>query len=125
VVHDSSGTSTGTYAILLQRLNNPVGCTTIVYGDPALAASIDAAAETDCFRFSGANADQARIRVVKTTGTVDPLTEVIRPDGTTICAATFSDDFTCVLNTGGMHTILIRDANGPNTGGYTVKVDKL
>jgi hypothetical protein len=92
---------------------------------PIPAGSIAAAAETDCYRFSGADADRARIRVVKTSGTVDPLTEVVRPNGTTVCAATFSDDFTCVLDTGGMHTILVRDNIGTNTGGYTVKVDKV
>jgi hypothetical protein len=115
LVFDNGGTATGTYATWLQRLNNPAGCTTIAYGDPALAGSITAAAETDCYRF-GSNGDNVRVRVPKTSGSVTPLVEVIRPNGTTVCAATTSSDFMCPLDGNGNHTIVIRDFGGTGTG---------
>jgi hypothetical protein len=119
-----NGTNTGTYTFWLQKLNGPVGCTAIAYGDGQHAGSIGGPAETDCYRFTGNNHDQARIRLTAGAG-VTPLVEVVRPNGSTVCAPTTSLDFTCTLDVNGNHTILVRDLGGTGTGNYTVRVDKL
>jgi hypothetical protein len=125
VLLSDNGTATGTYAIWFQRLNNPAGCTTIAFGGSPHAGSIDVAAETDCYRFSASNGDHVRVRVSKTSGTLNPLVEVVRPNGTTLCGPTTSVDFNCTLDANGKHTILVRDAGGTATGGYTARVDLL
>lgn len=102
-----------------------MGCTTIHYGDAPLAASIDTAAETDCYIIAGANLDQAQTKAIRSTGTFDTTTEVIRPAGTTKCGATTADTTTCTLDVTGNHVILIRDNTGTLTGNYTIELDKL
>ncbi len=53
-----------------------------------------------------------RLRSIFVSGTVNPLTEVLRPDGTTACASTFADELTCTADVAGIYTVLVRDGNG-------------
>ncbi|MFH0340670.1 MAG: hypothetical protein ACHBNF_00780, partial [Chromatiales bacterium] len=62
------------------------------------------AASVDCFTFTGAVGDTVRVRAIKTSGTFDPLAEVVRPNGQT-CAGPFTnDEFNCAVNSAGTHT---------------------
>ena len=112
---------------MLEKFPAPVGCTALVVDDPAVLRTINDAGELDCLTFSGSNGDAIRVRVVQQSGTINPVTEVFRADGTTVCANTFSDDFVCNLTSNGTHTILVRDGagNGEGTGNYTVRADEL
>ena len=112
---------------MLEKFPAPVGCTALTVGDPPVLRTIDDAGELDCLTFSGSNGDAIRVRVVQQTGTINPVTEVFRADGTTVCANTFSDEFICNLTSNGTHTILVRDGtgNGEGTGTYTVELDLL
>ena len=46
--------------------------------------------------FSGTDGDRVRVRVIPTSGTVNPLTS-IRFGAGDVCAPTFADEFTCEL----------------------------
>lgn len=79
-VRDSGGTNTGSFSIAVQRLNNPSSCGTVGIGAVLTTASIAAATEMDCYRFTGAVGDVMRIRVAATSGTLHPHIELIRPN---------------------------------------------
>ena len=62
--------------------------------------------------FPGSINDRIRVRVVVTAGTWNPLTDVMSADGSTTCAVTFADEFTCLLTSNGSHTVMVRDGAG-------------
>ncbi len=119
----SSGGGSGTYAIALQRPNNPGNCTSLSFGAAPVAASIGQPAEMDCFRFSGAPADRIQMAVAVATGaTLSRDVDVFAPEGGLICSAPSAP---CFLENAGMHTILVDDSNGAGTGSYGIAVQRL
>jgi hypothetical protein len=127
-VQDLGGRRTGDYWLAVQRLNNPVGCTPVGFGDPPVAATISQAAEMDCFTFPGAVGDRVRVRVAEVAGS--PLvtsTEVVGPNGTTAvnCPPNNQTEMTCPLDANGSHTIIVRDQDGRRTGDYWLAVQRL
>src|SRR4051812_11888372 len=54
-------------------------CTAIGFGAAGTAASISAAAEVDCYTFTGAIGDRIRIHVVETSGALIAEHAVLRP----------------------------------------------
>ena len=119
----SSGGGSGTYAIALQRPNNPGNCTSLSFGAAPVAASIGQPAEMDCFRLSGAPADRIQMAVAVATGaTLSRDVDVFAPEGGLICSAPSAP---CFLENAGMHTILVDDSNGAGTGGYGIAVQRL
>src|SRR5207249_1582636 len=125
VIADSAGTNTGGYSIAIQRLNSPTGCTALTFGAPPKKGTIGVAGEMDCFTFSGIARDQIRVRLVKTSGTLFPLQEVVRPNGTSICGPTTATDQTCPIDRTGTHTIIVEDSGGTNTGDYSIAMQRL
>jgi hypothetical protein len=114
---------TGNYAISVQRLNDPVGCSALAF-DASTRTGAIVAGETECLRFTGAAGHRVRLRLVTPAATLSPLAEVLRPDGTTHCAPNGAENQTCVLDTSGTHTILVRDV-AANVGGYSLAVQRL
>jgi len=123
LVRDAARSQTGAYAISVQRLNGPVGCSALAF-DASTRTGAIAAGETECWRFSGAAGDRVRVRLVTPAAALSPLTEVVRPDGTTRCAPSGAENQTCVLDASGTHTILVRDS-AANAGGYSLGVQRL
>jgi hypothetical protein len=123
LVRDWLGTRTGGYRISIQRLDDPVGCS----GDPGSASSAGWAsiAELDCWRIDGEAGDLVRIRVIDGGWSWNPVAEVVRPDGSTVCPRTSSDGFTCELDAAGIHTILVQSAAGRSEGGYRIAALRL
>ena len=121
---DAGGSGTGTVSTTIQRLNNPVGCKDLPPGVDGKTGAIGAAAEIDCWSHNAANGDRWRIRVVETGGTAQLNHEVVRPDGTTVCALNGSTDTTCVLDATGQFRILVEDDNGLDQGNYRVVLEK-
>ncbi len=112
IVTDSSGLQTGGYRLVVERFPAPVGCAGLAFGAPETAALADAGAVV-CRRLTGlAAGDRVRLRSIFLSGTVNPLTEVLRPDGTTACSSTFADELTCTADVAGVYTVLVRDGNG-------------
>jgi hypothetical protein len=125
LIEDQSGTNTGGYVISVRRLNSTTGCTALTLGAAPTAGTIAAASQTDCYSFSGAAGDRIRVRAIVTSGSLFATRELVRPNGTTVCAPNGSSDLTCPLDTTGTHTILIEDSAGTNTGGYAITIQRL
>ena len=123
LVRDAARSLTGGYAISVQRLNDPVGCSALAFDATTRTGAI-AAGETECWRFTGAAGDRVRLRLVTPATALAPLAEVLRPDGTTRCAPSGAENQTCVLDASGPHTILVRDS-AANVGGYSLGVQRL
>jgi len=118
------GVTSGGYRVSVQNLTSPVGCTDLVNGGGSVVASIAAPGEMDCFRFAGAASQSRRIRLTAS-GTLTPISDVLRPDGQPApgCGVpTASVDFTCVADVTGMHVIVVRDNGGTATGNYTIEL---
>lgn len=134
-VLDASGTHTilvrdsaanvGGYALGVQRLNNPVGCSPKPFATTSSLGVVTTTGETDCWRFPATAGDRVRIRAVNTSGALNPAVEVVRPNGTTRCNPTTADDVTCQLDITGTHTILVHDSGGTATGNYLLGLQRL
>lgn len=124
VVRDAAGTNTGGYTISTQMTDRALGCTHPRFGHTQQGA-LTAAGSVNCYHFVGNAGDHVRLRVVATDGTAVANTELLNPNGTTLCGPSAAIDQTCRLNNGGTHTILVRDLDGPNTGGYTLYLQRL
>jgi hypothetical protein len=128
IVRDGTGggTATGAYRLQIQRLNDPGSCPAISPGAAPTSAAIATSPEMDCFTYDAATASQAlRVRLVETSGSLSAATEIVRPDGTTICGPNTAIDRTCNLGATGNYRILVRDDNGPDTGNYRIAVQRL
>ena len=92
-----------------------------------MVATINDPGELACYTFAASSGDRIRARVIPNTGALNPLTDVLRPDGTTVCAATFADDQTCTLDTTGQQTLIVRDGAGIGeaTGTAAVRFERL
>lgn len=95
----------------------------LAFGE-TIHCSIDLTGETDSFGFSGAAGDRIRVRVVTTSGALSPFREIIRPDGTSLCG-TVVTEMTCLLDASGVHTLLINDFGGTDTGNYSLYLQRL
>ena len=124
LVRDSAANAGG-YSLAVQRLNDPVGCTPKPFATTAARGAVTTTGETDCWRFGATAGLRVRIRAVKASGALDPVVEVLRPNGTTRCNAATSDDVTCQLDVQGDHTILVHDSGGTATGDYWLGLQRL
>ena len=126
MVRDAAGTATGTYALSVQRLNDPVGCATLSYGAAPRVGTIATDGETDCYRFAAAAGDRVHVRLEGTSAGLSPVGEVLNPDGTRACPPTTADESSCLLSAAsGTYTILAGDAAGTNHGDYALAVQRL
>ena len=85
-VYASGGLTTANYRIVVERFPSPAGCTAKTIGDPAQVRAIDDPGEIDCVTFTGTASQDVRVRAMRVSGALNPLTEVLRADGTTVCA---------------------------------------
>ena len=120
---DSPGTRTGSYDIMVQRLNDPVGCAAAAFGPGSERGEL-VPAETDSLRFDGEAGDRIRFRAIPGNFR-DPVAEVISPDGTTQCSRTAAANVTCLLDSAGTHTLLVSAAAGESFGSYWWTLQRL
>jgi hypothetical protein len=69
--------------------------------------------------------DRVRVRAVEVSGNLSTYTEVLRPNGSTLCGPNIQSDQTCLLDTDGSHTVLIWDFGGAATGSFNLYVQRL
>jgi hypothetical protein len=123
------GAGAGNYSLAIQRANNPVGCTALGFGASPTTGTIAVAAEEDCFTFTGNSGDRIRVRPIATSGTLQFVSDVLRPSGTVACENTNSfggsPEFTCPLTFTGTHTLVLGDSLGTRTGNYAVVIQRL
>jgi len=118
------GDGSGEYAISLGRLNPPGNCPTVAFATTAHYNSISGGSSS-CYGFEAAAGDRIRVRVHVEDSTLHPLWEVLRPDGTTLCAFV-SPEQTCTTDTAGRHAVLIRDGGaGTGHGAFWVGLQRL
>ena len=122
-VRDSAGPNPGAYTLYAQ-LDHTKTCATVKLGK-ALQTTIAAAGETDCYRVAAVQGDNLRVAVAATSGALQTQTDVIKPNGTTLCTTSTATEQTCNTTDDGVHTILVSDAAGTKTGGYTIYVQVL
>ena len=122
VVHDAAGTATGTYALSIQRLNDPVGCATLSYATGSTAGAL-LPGEAGCWRFTGTRPDRVRIRVVARSAALAPQV-VVDQRGRNTCPPDAANP-TCWLRRDGTHTIFVTDAAGTGAGDYSIALQRL
>ncbi|MBL8131589.1 MAG: DUF11 domain-containing protein, partial [Anaerolineae bacterium] len=105
----------GSYNIYTQRLNDPIGCTPIAYGDELITGTILDISTVDCYTFHGDAGDMTRLRAAG-----GYTKEIIRPDGTSLCSIFYNWDLNCTLDASGTHTVII-DASGQ----YGINIQRL
>jgi hypothetical protein len=120
-IQDSGGTATGNYRVVLERFPNPTGCEAAALGK-RVPVGVSKAGAIDCVTFTGKAGDFVRIRNVVTGGSWNPVTDVVRPDGSIVCQGGFGDEFTCQLTTNGKHTLVLADGTGTGAGIGTADV---
>jgi hypothetical protein len=116
LVEDSGGLATGDYRIVVEKFPGPTGCADADLGK-RVGVEVSKPGALACVTVKGSGGDQLRIRDVVSSGSWNPLVDVVRPDGSTVCQGGFADEFTCALTTNGVHTVVLRDGTG--TGSAT------
>ena len=117
LIRDQSNSNTGSYAVTWQRWNNP-GAQAASCGQ-VIAGSIGTTADPPPWKyysFTASANDKVTIRPTKTSGTFTPYLELYGPTGTLVGNGTGQLDKT--LTSSGIHTIMVRDQNSINTGGF-------
>ena len=127
LVKDDDGVQGGGYRIVLEKFPGPTGCDTVTVGGPVETGQVNLAGALACLTFSGSAGDETSFSATSTGGTWNPITDVVRTDGSTLCGPTFSDVFTCTLTTNGTHTVILRDGAGTGaaTGSYALALDEV
>lgn len=121
-----NGTAMGNYNLSIQRLNNPVGCSSIAYGNTPTNATIDVPAEIDCYLLDGIAGEKVRLRGVKFTPTLSLSFEVLRPDGAVACSVEFGPELDCDFTTTGQHTVIVKlFATTTVVGDYGLSIQRL
>ena len=122
LVRDRDGTSAGLYRLAMIQLDGaPQECPMLATSPPAHGASIVNAAEIDCYTSWDAEAGARSLRAEATSGSLDPIVEVLRPDGTARCIRSAPEDwFDCYGDIYEYQRILVYDATGLGTGNYEI-----
>lgn len=122
-VADAFGFGMGSYALTPQRLNKPVGCTTLAYTFTVTGQV--APGELRCYRVPSTAGAKLHLRVGAVSGAISPFADVLGPTGQVVCRPTFTDDFDCPTPTTGMHTVTVRDGiGGGHPGSFTLLATK-
>jgi len=122
-VEDQDRTNTGTYAIYVQRLNNPVNARHLTVG-ASLSGSIKSPRQHDVYTFDALAGNQISIEIaqIPATGPLTLRAIVYRPDGKEEFAnhseITVPLDFTATVT--GTYVIVLYDIFLSNTGSYRI-----
>ncbi len=125
LVSDLEASSTGSYSLFVQRLNNPGNTTTIGFGQ-TLTGSLMAKASMDTYLLS-ASADD-KIIVSTSADYIQPWIDVYGPDGSKICTATgyaYHYELNCSLPASGVYKILVSDLEANSAAVYSVSLNCL
>jgi hypothetical protein len=87
--------------------------------------SIAQAGQLDCLSFTGAQRDRIWVKVVRTSGDLDPFLELARPDGDKLPCGGVTNPQACTLDVDGTHAIYLKSFRGTGTGGYHLYVQRL
>lgn len=125
-VDDYYRNGTGTYRILLQRLNGPGEAATVGVGDTASGA-LDGVGEFDTYTLDGNAGDTFALTLTRTSGAFAPRLVVYDPAGAEICDGSGNDRAAlsnCAFRTNGPHTLVVDDYYVQQVGGYSLSVTR-
>jgi hypothetical protein len=125
---DGSIDGTGTYTLRLQRYNAPGGSNQLNLGQ-LITATISAAAESDVFALDLDINDKLIIRMLATSGNLDPEWYLTNSAGTSVCEtysyATIAAKDDCTINAAGKYYLFVEDAGDIHTGDYRLRVQRV
>ena len=128
VVYDYNNNGTGNYAIRYQNTTTACNATPITCGQTT-AGSLSTAVEQDFYTFTATANDKVTIRLVRTSGTMDPYLELYDTTGTRIASDYTSSGNSATINStltaGGTYIIVVYDYNNDETGDYNLTWQKL
>jgi YD repeat-containing protein len=116
----SSNAENGTYALALQRPNNPCSATSLTCGQTTLR-QVTAPAQLDAYTFSGTGGDRADLKLAQRTGGYMPFGELYDSTGKLLTASA-GGTLLANLASSGTYTLLVRDTRGTTLGSYRVSV---
>jgi hypothetical protein len=119
-------TTSGNYGVAVQRMNNPTAAVPLPIGTP-LSATLATPAELDTYTFAG-EAQQTVVLSMAGNSPVHPQIRIYRPDGALQCSEySYGSiaDTVCVLPTTGIYTILATAFNTPDTGSYSLSLQRI
>jgi hypothetical protein len=126
-----AGILSGPYAVTSHHLASTLPCHNLFRYPPADGEhAIDTWAEIECFEFRNdgidyVGGDTLIARVEATSGSLDPVVEVLRPDGSTLCGPRSADGlwFSCRVGYGTqVSKLLVYDAAGTETGHFEIDI---
>jgi hypothetical protein len=125
ILGDVNDDETGGYNLYFQRTNNPVNATALNFGE-TISGTVGAVAEMDAFTFTGVAGGRVVTHMARTSGSFQPEVRVYRPDGILICSkiADLLSHQVCNTKTDGVHTVLVGDNGGNETGDYNLYVQR-
>jgi hypothetical protein len=125
---DTGIDGTGSYSLRVQRYNAPGGTVPLELGRP-IAATIAAPAESDVFDINLAVNDKLIIRLLASSGNLDPQWYLTNSAGTAVCDTysygTIAIDDACTINASGRYSLFVEDTGDTNTGDYRLLVQRL
>jgi uncharacterized protein YfaP (DUF2135 family) len=129
LVNEYGNTEIGNYTLYLQRLNDPSGALPLAF-DQTLAGTIDTASRMKAYTLFGTAGDNLLFYIAATSGTLDPLLRLYRPDGTLLCSSPTPANGTteingCSLPVTGNYTLLVNDYGNTESGDYTLFSQRL
>jgi uncharacterized protein YkuJ len=124
-VDDALLEQTGTYRLLVQRLNGAGTTLPLRFGQRQMG-QIETIASFDTFTINIESAQSFTLAMSRTAGSYTPRIQVFDPAGTGICsAAAFRDAPTaeiaeCAVTTSGTYTVIVDDQSLSGVGDYTL-----
>ncbi len=122
------GKSLGTYNLYLQKLKKPINPISISFGNTR-SGSIIKAAQMITYSFYANAADSVLLRVINTSGDLQPGVRIYSPVGKKVCEDSdysLAEIESCSLPANGKYTVLVFDSNyGTKTGNYEVHLQRL
>jgi Bacterial pre-peptidase C-terminal domain len=129
LIGDCSDSNIGSYEIYTQRITNPSGAISILWGQTQ-ASNIGVAAYSSTYTFEGATGEKVNLTVAETSGQLSPKIDIYNPDGTLLASANTNQgdcgssnaSLTSIgLGQSGSYTVLVGDCGDINTGNYSLQ----
>lgn len=130
LINDFEDNNTGSYNIQLQRLNQPPGATSVVWGQ-TLTGQISSPVAINAYTFTGAAGDQVLVRAIATAGKLKLELQAYDPNGIDSCGdydwsgSKSLIEIVCTPEVDGIQSLFIGDYDGELIGSYAVQSHRL
>ncbi len=121
---DRTSNNVGDYNVYVQRANDPANTQALLFNE-VKSDTINPSVDIDAYSFTANAGQKVTVRMQSTSGELEPLFRVYRPNGTELCSAYSFNvlaERQCTIDSNGTHNILVSDHTGEKTGNYNVLV---